>query len=406
MTGPTPVTHRTPDPTGYVPLSADLMQVHRRLTDQERQTLAGLRALLDEHVVPHADRWWEASEFPHELVPVFAEAGLFTYGYEQTRTFENSALFRGMVAVELARADASVGTFAGVHSGLAMGSVALCGSREQQDEWLPRMAAGEAIGCFALTEPEHGSDVARGLATTARRDGDEWILDGAKRWIGNGTWADIAVVWARDVADDQVKGFLVPKGTPGWTATKIEGKYSLRTVQNADITLDGVRVPERLRLQGANSFKDTARVLRLTRLEVAFAALGNAIGAYERAVAYALEREQFGREIGRFQLVQDLLSRCLAHLTSSMSVAVAAADLKQEGREQDHHASMAKMVVADQCRQVVAWCRELLGGNGVVIDHGVVRRFADAEAQYSFEGTREMNSLILGRHITGRQAFV
>ena len=388
----------TPD---YRPVDADLMQLHRHLDARERRALAEARDLLAEHVAPYADAWWEAAEFPHHLVPVFAEAGLFAYGYEETRPFETSALFRGMLTLEMARADASVGTFAGVHSGLAMGSVALCGSPEQRRTWLPRMASAEAVGCFALTEPDHGSDVARGLATTARRQGDEWVLDGAKRWIGNGTWADVAVVWARDEADGEVRGFLVPTATPGWSATKIEGKYSLRTVQNADIVLDGVRVPEELRLRRAESFQDTARVLRLTRLEVAFAAIGNAVGAYEAAVAYARDREQFGRPIARFQLVQDLLARCLANITASLTMAAEAARLQDEGLQEDRHSSMAKMFAGDQCRQVVAWCRELLGGNGVVMGHGVMRRFADAEAQYSFEGTREMNALILGRHVTG-----
>jgi glutaryl-CoA dehydrogenase len=286
-----------------------------------------------------------------------------------------------------------------------MGSVALCGSPDQQAQWLPKMASGEVIGCFAMTEPEHGSDVAGGMATTARREGDGWVLNGAKRWIGNGTWADIAIVWARHEADNKVLGFIVPTTTPGFTATKIEGKYSLRIVQNADIVLDNVSVPESLRLQEANSFKDTGKVLRLTRLDVAFSAIGNAIGAYEKALAYALEREQFGKKIASFQLVQDLLVKTQGNITAALALAVSVARMRDEGRQDDRHSSLAKLVVLNQTREAVAWCREILGGNGVVIDYGVMRHFADAEAQYSFEGTREVNTLIVGRALTGHQAF-
>ena len=391
--------------TEYQPLAADFLDSHLYLTETEREHLAKLRAFLESDVEPHVNALWESSEFPHHIVKPLAAMGAFRYGYDETREFENSAIFRGFATLEVARVDASVGTFVGVHSGLAMGSVALCGSTAQREEWLPKMASGDVIGCFAMTEPEHGSDVAGGMATTARREGDEWVLNGAKRWIGNGTWADIAIVWARNEADDKVLGFIVPTTTPGFSATKIEGKYSLRIVQNADIILDGVRVPESLRLHEANSFKDTGKVLRLTRLDVAFSAIGNAIGAYEKALAYALEREQFGKKIASFQLVQDLLVKAQGNITSALALAISVARMRDEGRQDDKHSSMAKLVVLNQMREAVAWCREVLGGNGVVIDYGVMRHFADAEAQYSFEGTREVNTLIVGRSITGYQAF-
>lgn len=266
----------------YTPLSADFLGFHTYLSDPEREALAEIRAYLEADLAPHVNGLWERAEFPHQIVAPLAELGAYSFGYEETRPFENSAVFRGLMALELARVDASVSTFAGVHGALAMGSVALCGSDEQRAHWLPKMADGEVIGCFALTEPDHGSDVAGGLETTARREGDEWVLNGSKRWIGNGTWADIAIVWAKNEEDGKVLGFVVPTSTPGYTATKIEGKYSLRIVQNADITFEDLRVPESLRLQGANGFKDTAKVLRLTRLEVGFSAIGNAIGAYEK----------------------------------------------------------------------------------------------------------------------------
>ena len=392
--------------TTYEPLSADFLATHTYLSDQEKATLADLRALLDDHAAPCVNDWWKDSTFPHDLLKIFAEGGWFQHAYELTRPFDNSALFRGMIALELARVDASLATFFGVHTGLAMGSVQLCGSDAQRHDLLPRMASGELIGCFALTEPDHGSDVARGLETTARRSDHGWVLNGAKRWIGNATFADLAVVWAKDVADGQVKGFLVDSATPGFSATKIENKYALRIVQNADITLDDVVVTEDMRLQQANSFQDTAKVLQLTRLEVAYTALGNAIGAYEKTVAYTKQREQFGQSLHNFQLVQDLLAKCLANITSSWALVLEISRMTDQGRQEDKHSSMAKLVVANQTRQVVAWCRELLGGNGIVLDEGVMRHFVDAEALYSFEGTREMNSLIVGRTITGRQAFI
>jgi glutaryl-CoA dehydrogenase len=389
----------------YNALSADFLETHYYLSDVEKSFLARLRSYLEAEVAPHANALWEASEFPHQIVRPLADLGAFRPAFEETREFENSAVFRGFTNLELARVDASVGTFVGVHSGLAMGSVALCGSEEQRKQWLPQMASGEIIGCFGMTEPKHGSDVSGGMETTARREGDGWVINGAKRWIGNGTWADIAIIWARNEADNNVLGFIVPTTTPGFTATKIEGKYSLRIVQNADIVLDNVRVPESLRLQEANSFRDTSKVLRLTRLDVAFSAIGNAVGAYEKALAYALERDQFGKKIASFQLVQDLLVKAQSNITSALSLAVSVARMRDEGRQEDKHSSMAKLVVLNQMREVVAWCREILAGNGIVVDYGVMRHFADAEAQYSFEGTREVNTLIVGRAITGFQAF-
>src|SRR5690625_2957084 len=392
--------------TTYEPLSADFLATHTYLSEQEKSTLAQLRALLEQYAAPYVNEWWKHSAFPHELLTILAEGGWFQHPYEQTRPFENTALFRGMIALELARVDASLATFFGVHTGLAMGSVMLCGSAAQRAEFIPKMAAGELIDCFALTEPDHGSDVARGLETTACRSDNGWVLNGAKRWIGNATLADLAVVWAKDQDDCQDKGFLVETQTPGFTATKIEDKYAMRIVQNADITRDDVVVPESMRLQHAKRFQDTAKVLKLTRLEVAFTALGNAIGAYEKTVAYTKQREQFGQSLHNFQLVQDLLAKCLANITSSWALSMEVARMADQGRQEDQHSSMAKLVVVDQTRQVVAWCRELLGGNGIVLDEGVMRHFVDAEALYSFEGTREMNSLIIGRTITGTQAFV
>jgi glutaryl-CoA dehydrogenase len=264
----------------------------------------------------------------------------------------------------------------------------------------------DKIGAFALTEPHGGSDVAGGLHTTARRDGDGWVLNGAKRWIGNGTFADLVIVWARDEDDGHVKGFVVERDTPGFTATKIENKMALRSVQNADIELSDCQVPETNRLQNANSFRDTAVILRRTRSGVAWQSVGVMLAAYEIALAYAKDREQFGRPIGKFQLVQDLLVRMLGNATASFGMVVRLAQLQDAGTYRDEHSALAKAYCTSRMREVVGWARELLAGNGIVLDYDIGRFVADAEALYSYEGTREINTLVVGRAITGLGAFV
>jgi glutaryl-CoA dehydrogenase len=390
----------------YEPLASDFYSYGSLLTDREQEALADLREWLERDVRPIVNAHWERAEFPMGVVKPLAEHGVLSYAWDEVTPFPNSAVFRGFVALELARVDASVGTFVGVQNGLATGSLAVAGSPEQRREWVPRLASGEVIGAFGLTEPLSGSDSARGLRTTARREGDEWVLNGQKRWIGNATFSDITIVWAKDEADGQVKGFIVPTSTPGYAATKIEGKVSLRMVQNADITLTDVRVPESLRLQHADSFRATAAVLRQTRAEVAWSAVGTAIGAYEAAVRYAKEREQFGRPIGSHQLIQDLLVKCLGNITASLGMVVRVSQMLDAGEQRDEHSALAKAYATARMRETVAWAREACGGNGIVLDYDVARFFADAEALYSYEGTREMNTLIVGRAITGEAAFV
>jgi len=387
-------------------LASDFYAYESLLTDPEKEALANLRAWLEAEVKPIAGEYWDRAEFPMQVVKPLAELGTLSYAWEETKPFENSAVFRGFVQLELARVDASVATFVAVQNGLATGAISVCGSAEQRAEWIPRLASGEVLGAFGLTEPLSGSDSAQGLRTTAKREGDSWVLNGAKRWIGNATFSDITVIWAKDVEDGQVKGFIVPAMTPGYTATKIERKISLRTVQNADITLEDVVVPESLRLQNANSFRDTASVLRLTRAEVAWAAVGTAVGAYEAAVKYAGERVQFGKTIGSHQLIQDLLVKCLGNITASLGMVVRVSEMLDRGEQRDEHSALAKAYTTARMRETVAWAREACGGNGIVLDYDVARFFADAEALYSYEGTREMNTLIVGRSITGRAAFV
>ncbi|MDM7885132.1 acyl-CoA dehydrogenase family protein [Curtobacterium sp. RHCKG23] len=387
-------------------LESDFYRFQEGLTARERESLGQLRAYLEAEVRPIADQYWARAEFPVQTIAPLAALGMYGPSIPLVRQFENSAVYRGWAALELGRIDAGVSTFIGVQSGLAMNSIAVGGSDEQQQEWLPRMARGEVVGAFGLTEPLSGSDSARGLRTTARREGDTWVLDGEKRWIGNATFADVVVIWAKDVADEQVKGFLVTTDTPGFTATKIEDKIALRTVQNADIVLDGVRVPESRRLQRADSFRTTAAVLRLTRTEVAWQAIGIAIGAYEAALDYARNRIQFGKPIAAHQMVQDLLVRSLMNITASIALCTQASAMQDQGVGGDEHSAMAKAFATAKMRETVAWCREVQGGNGIVLDKGVARFFSDAEAIYSYEGTREVNTLIVGRAITGEAAFV
>lgn len=387
-------------------LASDFYGFESLLTEREREFLGTLRAALESEIKPIVNEYWERAEFPHQIIDVLHRNGAIGLGFEETAPFENSAVFRGWVALELARVDASVSTYVGVQNGLALGAIGVCGSPEQRAQWLPKLASGEVLGAFGLTEPDSGSDSAQGLRTVATRDGDDWILDGSKRWIGNATFSDITIIWAKSAEDGQVKGFIVPTSTPGYTATRIEGKQSLRIVQNADITLEKVRVPEALRLQNANSFKDTAAVLRLTRAEVAWAAVGVAVGAYEAALRYAKERVQFGKPIAKHQLIQDLLVKSIGDITASIALCTRVSQMLDDDEQRDEHSALAKAFATARMRETVARCRELMGGNGIVIDYDVARFFADAEALYSYEGTREMNTLIVGRAITGEAAFV
>jgi glutaryl-CoA dehydrogenase len=386
--------------------NSDFYDLAGLLGEEDRDLLRRVRAFMDEQVEPIINEYWTRGRFPREIVPGLAALGIAGNPYTGYGCPGRSFLTDGMVAMELSRGDPSVATFMGVHSGLAMGTVHLCGSEEQKERWLPGMVAMELIGAFGLTEPQAGSDVARGLKTTARRDGDAWVLDGHKKWIGNGSFADLVIIWARDVETDRVLGFVVEQGTAGFSAVDLEDKIALRAVQNALITLDGVRVPEENRLQNANSFRDTANVLRMTRASVAWSAVGCARGAYEHALRYAQERTQFGRPLVRFQLVQDLLVRMLANITASAAMCTRVSQLQDEGRLADEHASLAKMFCTMRMRETVGWARELMGGNGILLENHVGRYVADAEAIYSYEGTREINSLIVGRAVTGAGAIV
>ncbi|WFU45713.1 acyl-CoA dehydrogenase family protein (plasmid) [Bradyrhizobium sp. CB82] len=387
--------------------NGDFYQLVELLTAEELAQVKKVRVFMESKVKPIVNKYWSDDAFPFELLPSFKELGIGGLGFEGYGCAGGSQKLFGYVAMELARVDASICTFFGVHSGLAMGSIYLDGSEEQKQKWLPAMARWEKIGCFGLTEPLVGSGTGGGLTTTAKREGDTWILNGQKRWIGNSPWCDISIIWARDVADNQVKGFIVEnKSTPGFSVEKMEHKIALKVVQNGQITLKDVHVPEANRLQGGNSFRDTARVLRMTRYMVGWASTGIQMGAFETTLKYAQERLQFGKPIASFQLIQDLLAKMLGNVTACQCLMLRLAQLDDEGKLGDHQAALAKAFCTAKSRETVAWGREVFGGNGIIADYNIGRFFADAEALYSYEGTYQMQNLIVGKAITGISAFV
>ena len=385
-------------------LATDYFHVRNQFTDEQWEHFMATRRFVDREVLPAINEYWEAAELPWTLVRRLADLGLYGEDIEGYGCPGMSPLARGLVNMELHRGDGSIGTFLGVQSGLAMKSIALLGSEEQKQRWLPAMARLEAVGAFALTEPAHGSDSVA-LETSARRDGDDWILDGAKRWIGNGSIADVVVVWARSEEDGQVKGFLVEKDMPGFHAETIGGKGASRAIWQAQISLDGVRVPEASRLPGAERFRDTGRVLVTTRTTCAWGALGHAVAAYDAALTYSKQRTQFGKPLCSFQIVQERLVRMLAEVTSMQLYCMQLARLEEEGRLTDTIAGLAKLNNTRKARQVIADARDMLGGNGVLLENHVIRHMGDIEVIHTFEGTETMQTLIVGRDITGIGAF-
>ena len=383
----------------------DYFLMKDQLTEQEKEIFAKVRAFGEAEVLPVVNEYWERGEFPFELVPKLAALNVVgDYNLGDCGCTPMSAVAAGLVTYELSRIDGSIATFFAVHLGLAMQSINILGSEEQRQRYLPAMARLERIGAFALTEPEHGSDAVI-LEATAERQGDEWVLNGRKRWPGNAVWCDYIVVYARDTADNQVKAFVVEKDNPGYAATKIGGKMSLRMVQNADITLTDCRVSEDARLQNCNSFKDVGKVLAGTRNSVAWGSAGHAVAAYDIALNYALRRKQFGRPIARNQIIQSMLVEMLGDLTSMQLYAIRMARLIDEGKVEETMAALAKYYCTVKGRNVCRLARDVLGGNGVVLDFHVMRHLCDMEALVTYEGTAEIQSLIVGRHITGQSAF-
>jgi glutaryl-CoA dehydrogenase len=386
-------------------LATDYFQVREQFTDEQWERFMTTRRFVDEEVLPAINEYWEVAELPWPLMRRLADLGLYGEDIAGYGCPGMSPLARGLVNMELHRGDGSLGTFLGVQSGLAMKSIDLLGSKEQKQRWLPAMARLDAIGAFALTEPAHGSDSVA-LETIARRKPGGWVLDGAKRWIGNGSIADVVVVWARSDEDGQVKGFLVETDTPGFAAETISGKGAARAIWQAEIELDGAGVPDSARLPGANTFKDAGQVLVSTRSTCAWAALGHAVAAYDAALTYSKERVQFGKPLCSFQLVQERLVRMLSEITGMQLYCMQLARLEEAGQLTDTIAGLAKYNNTRKARTVIADARDMLGGNGVLLSNHVIRHMGDIEVIHTYEGTEAMQALIVGRDITGIGAFV
>ena len=384
-------------------LSTDYFFLREQLTGEQLALLRRVRAFVDDEVLPVIGGYWERAEMPWPLIRRLGELGIVGEDIAGYGCPGLNPIASGLVHMELNRGDGSLGTFLGVQAGLAMKSIALLGSEEQKQRWLPAMARLEKLGAFALTEPDHGSDSVA-LATSAHETGDGYVINGAKRWIGCGSLADVVVVWARG-DDGQVHGYLVEKNTPGYIAEVIEGKGSLRAIWQAQIQLEDVWVPAANRLPGARSFKDTARVLASTRTTCAWAALGHAVAAYETALTYAKRREQFGRPLCSFQIVQDRLVRMLAEVTAMQLYCLQIGRLAERGQLTDTIAGLAKLNNTRKARQICAEARDMLGGNGILLENHVIRHMSDIEAIHTYEGTETMQTLIVGRDITGVGAF-
>jgi len=385
-------------------LGTDFFSVRDQFTGEQWDRFIAVRTFVDEEVLPDIGAYWEKAELPWHLFRRLPELKIVGEDIDGYGAAGMSPMACGLVHMELHRGDGSLGTFLGVHAGLAMQSIAMCGSEEQRQRWLPSMSTLDKIGAFALTEPEHGSD-SIALQTTARRDGDHWVLDGVKRWIGNGTIADLVVVWARDTDSGDVLGFVVETPTQGYDASVITGKVSLRSVWQADVRLTGVRVPEENRLVNATTFKDCATVLANTRGVCAWMALGHATAGYDAAMRYAMARQQFGKPLASFQIVQQRLVHMLADLTGMQLYCMQIGRLADAGRLSPTVAGLAKMNNTRTARKILAEARDLLGGNGILLEHHVVRHWADIESIHTFEGTETMQTLIVGRDITGISAF-
>ena len=396
-------------PEALLPAAADHFSLFQDVAGEDLKAWADARSLADE-VLPRINDWWDRGEYPIELIARLGELDLLTDGLDVPGHRTLSPLGAGLVNMELSRIDGSVGTMVGVQGGLALRSIMLLGSAEQKQRWAEPLATGAEHAAFALTEPDHGSDSVS-LETAARRDGDEWVLTGQKRWIGNGAGCHLSVVWARveDPSDEalngQVSGFLVDQSLPGYEAEVIRGKVALRAIHQAHITLEDVRVPLDQRLPGARSFKDTSKVLFATRAGVAWGALGHATACYEAALEHATTRIQFGRPLAKAQHVQVRLADMLQTLTSMQLYCLRLAQLEEAGTIRPEQASLAKVHNTRAAREIASNARDLLGGSGILLENRVVRHRSDIEALHTYEGTDTMQSLIVGRSITGVSAF-
>ena len=379
---------------------ADILGVADRLTHQEQAKLQEVHTFLQEEVRPVAGQYWDREEFPFEFLPKLAAHGL---GELEFSGF--SRLYRGLVYAEVTRADVSLSALVGIHNELVLQLINDLGSEQQREQWLDGLRNFTKVGCFALTEPDHGSDIAGGLATTATKTDDGWIINGTKRWIGAGTFADFAIVFARDVADNEVKGFIVELDREGVTRSKIDRKMGLRIMQNADLGFDNVLIPEANLIPGAASFKATNIYLKNSRAWVGWQGAGIQLGIFDKAREYAITREQFGKPIAKFQLIQESLSRILGNASASLAMMAQVAWIQEQGKLEMPFAALAKATTTRLARESAAAGRNIAGGNGILTQHDLSKLMNDTEIIYTYEGTYEINSLIVGRAITGQSAF-
>jgi len=389
------------------PVTGDFFDLRSTFSDEQRAVQDTVRDFMETHVQPIANEYWQKDTFPRHLIDEMRKLNILPkiFHPDGTRTHD-AAMMEGIVTMEMARIDVSTATFFGVHGGLALWSMVMAGTEAQKEEWLPKMLNLDVIGAFGLTEPKVGSAISQGMRTTCRHEGDTWILNGEKKWIGNATFADMIIIWARDEDTDEVRGFLVRPENPGYHVDKIENKIALRMVENGHITLTDCEIPEADHLSAMNGWSTVAEILRQTRAGVAWQGVGCAMGAYEHSARYARKRKQFGRPISAFQLIQDKLVFMLGNVTAMQTMCLRLADMQDAGTMRDEHASLAKVFTAARCRDTVALARDLHGGNGILLEHDVARFFCDTEAIYSYEGTNEINSLVVGRAVTGQSAFV
>lgn len=385
-------------------LDTDAAGVLDSVAAADREHWMRARAFVEEDLLPVIGEHWDRAEYSLDLVRRLGELDLLRDGVAVEGFAPMSKTAAGLVCMELSRGDGSIATVTGVQGGLAMRSIAMCGTEEQRRRWLPRMATGELLGAFALTEPTHGSDSV-GLETRASPVEGGWLLNGEKKWIGNGSMGGITVVWARSDADGRVHGFVVPQESEGYTGTTIPGKLALRAIHQAHIRFENVFVPEENVLPAARSFKDTAAVLFATRIGVAWGAVGHAQACYESAVQYAAQRVQFGRPLAASQIVQERLARMLSELTQIQLLVARMTEREEAGTLTAEQASLAKYTATRAARSIAANARDLLGGNGILVRHRVARHFADVEALHTYEGTETVQALIVGRGITGISAF-
>ena len=383
-------------------MSKDFLDLDALLSDEEKLLRQTVRQFTEERILPEVAEWWEQGTFPHEIARDMGKLGLLGMHLEGYGCAGTSATAYGLACLELEAGDSGTRSFVSVQGSLAMFPIWKFGSEEQKQDWLPRMAAGEVIGCFGLTEPDSGSDPSS-MRTTARRDGSDWILDGTKMWITNGNVADLAIIWAR--TEGGIRGFIVPTDSPGFTANEIHHKASLRASITSELVLEGVRLPDEFVLPGVSSMRGPLSCLSEARFGILFGVMGAARACYEAALTYAKEREQFGGPIASFQLTQQKLVEMMVIVNRGTLLALHLGRMKDDGRLSPEQVSFGKLDNVRNALEVARSARSVLGANGITLEYPVIRHMTNLETVYTYEGTNEIHTLILGQAITGIPAF-